>query len=59
MDTQHDDNKGDRADQALQKKTYEAPVLLVLGSFSELTLTVGNRGSNDGGRQGGRRSTRA
>lgn len=59
MVTQHDDKKGDRADRSLQKKPYEAPVLLVLGSFNELTLTVGDRGSNDGGRQGRRRSTRA
>lgn len=59
MDSQHNRDEDDRIVKSLSKKPYAPPVLLVLGSFKELTLTVGNRGNNDGGRQHGRRSTRA
>jgi len=59
MDSQDTPYGDDRVAKSLSKKPYAPPVLLVLGSFSELTLTVGHDGRNDGGRQGWRRSTRA
>jgi len=59
MDAQHNCNEDDRCDPPRPKKPYAAPVLVALGSFSELTLTVGSLGRNDGGSQRGRRSTRA
>lgn len=55
MDTQH---KCDEAVKSPSKKPYEEPVLLVLGSFSDLTLSIGPNGKSDGGSQRGRRSTR-
>jgi hypothetical protein len=59
MDAQHGPDGDDRGVKTPSKKPYAPPVLLTLGSFSELTLTVGDRGNNDGGRQRDRRSTRA
>jgi hypothetical protein len=47
-----------KALEPLAKKPYAEPVLVALGSFSELTMSVGSRGNNDGGKQGGRKSTR-
>lgn len=58
MDTQHDSGEGDCVVQSPPKKPYAEPVLVVLGSFSELTLSVGGRGNRDGGKQSGRKSTR-
>jgi hypothetical protein len=58
MDAQHDCDANDKAGKSLPKKPYAAPVLLPLGSFRNLTMTVGGRGNNDGGKQGGRKSTR-
>lgn len=61
MDTQHKCDEGDEGGEAVKspsKKPYAEPVLLVLGSFSDLTLTIGPSGKNDGGSQRGRRSTR-
>lgn len=59
MDAQHNCDEDDRGVKSLRKRPYAEPVLVALGSFSELTLNVGSRGNNDGGRQSGRRSTRA
>ncbi|MFN4016629.1 MAG: lasso RiPP family leader peptide-containing protein [Reyranella sp.] len=59
MDAQHECDEGERVEQSRPKKPYTAPLLVALGSFSELTLTVGALGHDDGGRQRGRRSTRA
>jgi hypothetical protein len=59
MDAQHNCDEDDRGVKSLRKRPYAEPVLVALGSFSELTLNVGSRGKNDGGRQSGRRSTRA
>ncbi len=58
MDTQHKCDEGGEAVKSPSKKPYAEPVLLVLGSFSDLTLTIGPSGNNDGGSQRGRRSTR-
>jgi len=61
MDTQHKCDEGDEGGEAvkpLSKKPYAEPVLLVLGSFSDLTLNIGPNGRDDGGSQRGRRSTR-
>ena len=58
MDTQHKCDEGGEAVRSLSKKPYVEPVLLVLGSFSDLTLKIGPNGNNDGGSQRGRRSTR-
>jgi hypothetical protein len=58
MDAQHNGDEDDSVVKSLSKKPYAPPVLLALGSFSELTLAVGDRGKDDGGRQRGRRSTR-
>ena len=58
MDTQHKCDEGGEAVKSPSKKPYAEPVLLVLGSFSDLTLTIGPSGKNDGGSQRGRRSTR-
>lgn len=58
MDAQHDCDENDKAGKPLPKRPYVAPVLLPLGSFRELTMTVGGRGNNDGGKQHGRKSTR-
>lgn len=58
MGSQHSRDENDTVLKPVQKKPYVEPVLLALGSFSELTMTVGSRGNNDGGRQSGRKSTR-
>lgn len=58
MDTQHKCEEGGEAVKSPSKKPYAEPVLLVLGSFSDLTLTIGPSGKSDGGSQRGRRSTR-
>lgn len=58
MDSQPDRDENGKVVKPLPKKPYAEPVLLALGSFSELTMTVGGRGNNDGGRQSGRKSTR-
>ena len=58
MDAQHNCDEDDRVVKSLPKKPYAQPVLLALGSFRELTLTVGTNGREDGGSQRGRRSTR-
>jgi len=59
MDARHNCDEDDRGVKSPPKRPYAEPVLVALGSFSELTLNVGSRGNNDGGRQSGRRSTRA
>jgi hypothetical protein len=58
MDRQHNCDEDDRVAEVRPKKPYAAPVLLALGSFSELTLQVGPNGRDDGGKQRGRKSTR-
>ena len=58
MDSQNESNEDDQVVKPRPKRPYSKPVLLSLGTFSELTQTVGNLGNNDGGRQRGRRSTR-
>lgn len=58
MDTQHKRDEGGEAVKSLSKKPYVEPALLVLGSFSDLTLKIGPNGKADGGSQRGRRSTR-
>lgn len=58
MDTQHKCDEGGEVVKSPSKKPYAEPVLLVLGSFSDLTLAIGPNGKNDGGSQRGRRSTR-
>lgn len=58
MDRQHKCDEDDRVAEARPKKPYAAPALLVLGSFSDLTLKIGPNGKDDGGSQRGRRSTR-
>jgi len=58
MDAQHNCDEGGEAVKSLSKKPYAEPVLLVLGSFSDLTLAVGPNGKSDGGSQRGRKSTR-
>ena len=59
MDDRHNRDAEGGSVQALAKRPYAEPVLLELGSFADLTLNVGSRGLSDGGRQSGRRSTRA
>lgn len=59
MGSQNEVEDDDRVVKPQPKKPYTKPVLLRLGTFSELTQTVGSLGSNDGGNQRGRRSTRA
>lgn len=58
MDSQHNCAEQGKVVEPLAKKPYAEPVLVALGSFSELTMTVGSRGNNDGGKQSGRKSTR-
>lgn len=58
MDSPHDSAGKGKVLEPLAKKPYTEPVLVPLGSFSELTMTVGSRGNNDGGKQAGRKSTR-
>jgi hypothetical protein len=58
MNAQHNCDENEKAGRSLPKRPYVAPVLLPLGSFKDLTLTVGGRGNNDGGKQSGRKSTR-
>jgi len=58
MVAQHSPDGDDRGVKTPSKKPYAPPVLLTLGSFSDVTLTVGNQGSQDGGGRN-RRSTRA
>ena len=58
MDAQQNCDEDDRVVKSLPKRPYAEPVLLALGSFSELTLTVGPNGRSDGGSQRGRKSTR-
>lgn len=58
MDTQQTCKEDERVEQSPAKKPYATPVLVVLGTFSELTLSIGPNGHNDGGSQRGRRSTR-
>lgn len=58
MDSQNECNEDERVVKPRPKRPYTKPVLLTLGTFSELTQTVGNLGNNDGGHQRGRRSTR-
>jgi len=58
MDSQNESNEDDQVVKPRPKRPYSKPVLLSLGTFSELTQTVGNLGNNDGGHQRGRRSTR-
>jgi hypothetical protein len=59
MASQNEINDDDRVVKPQPKKPYVKPVLLTLGTFSELTQTVGSLGRDDGGKQRGRRSTRA
>ena len=58
MDRHHKCDEGGEAVKSPSKKPYAEPMLLALGSFSDLTLTIGPSGNNDGGSQRGRRSTR-
>lgn len=59
MDYQTEGDEDDRGVKPQPKRPYTKPVLLRLGTFGELTQTVGSLGQNDGGSQRGRRSTRA
>lgn len=59
MDARHESDEGDRIVKPQPKRPYTKPVLLTLGTFSELTRAVGSLGNNDGGNQRNRRSTRA
>lgn len=59
MGSQDESDEGDPAAKPQPKKPYTKPVLLSLGTFSDLTQTVGSLGHDDGGKQRGRRSTRA
>lgn len=58
MDTQHKCDDGGEAVKSPSRKPYVEPVLLVLGSFSDLTLKIGPNGKDDGGSMRGRKSTR-
>jgi len=58
MGSQNKANEDDRDVKPQPKRPYVKPVLLTMGTFGELTQTVGTRGSNDGGKQSGRKSTR-
>lgn len=59
MASQNECNEEQRVVKPQPKRPYSKPVLLTLGTFGELTQTVGSLGNNDGGNQRGRRSTRA
>lgn len=58
MNAQDKGDEGDRVAQSTPRRPYAAPVLVTLGSFSDLTLKIGPNGKDDGGSQRGRRSTR-
>lgn len=59
MESQNECNEDDGVAKPRPKRPYSQPVLLRLGTFNDLTQTVGTLGKNDGGSQRGRRSTRA
>jgi len=60
MGSDFDDQPKSVSEQSVPgKRAYSKPVLLRLGTFNDLTQTVGSLGNNDGGHQRGRRSTRA
>ena len=52
------DEKADRQTKPVtDKRVYSTPVLQRLGTLKDLTRSVGQRGSKDGGRNGNQKKT--